>query len=110
MRVLGDGEASMSRPSPIQPASAAQEADWPRLAAPRCRPGHVMALLKPARRHSGQTLVEMGPCVVDIGEAVSVDGTHLGHNLPDSKGNRYCINLVSVAGLPPDDQENKAEL
>ena len=32
------------------------------------------------------------------GEAVSLDGTHLGHNLPDSKGNRYCINLVSVAG------------
>ena len=22
----------------------------------------------------------------------------LGHNLPDKKGNRYCINLVSVAG------------
>eukprot|EP00567_Pseudictyota_dubia_P002974 CAMPEP_0197451538 /NCGR_PEP_ID=MMETSP1175-20131217/29271_1 /TAXON_ID=1003142 /ORGANISM="Triceratium dubium, Strain CCMP147" /LENGTH=185 /DNA_ID=CAMNT_0042984281 /DNA_START=102 /DNA_END=659 /DNA_ORIENTATION=+ len=34
------------------------------------------------------------------GETVSVDGTHLGHNLPDSKGNRYCINLVSVAGQP----------
>ena len=32
------------------------------------------------------------------GETVSVDGTHLGHNLPDSKGNRYCINLVSIAG------------
>merc|ERR1712054_693603 len=32
------------------------------------------------------------------GEAVSVDGTHLGHNLPDSR-NRYCINLVSVAGV-----------
>jgi len=32
------------------------------------------------------------------GEAVSVDGTHLGHNLPDRKGNRYCINLVSIAG------------
>merc|ERR1719203_67280 len=32
------------------------------------------------------------------GETVSVDGTHLGHNLPDRKGNRYCINLVSVAG------------
>ena len=28
------------------------------------------------------------------GETVSVDGTHLGHNLPDRKGNRYCINLV----------------
>jgi peptide methionine sulfoxide reductase MsrB len=34
------------------------------------------------------------------GETVSVDGTHLGHNLPDRKGNRYCINLVSVAGKP----------
>ena len=71
------------------------------------------------------------------GESVSVDGTHLGHNLPDRNGNRYyiqsihpptmdcahaypahtrwaahglmyscfacryCINLVSVAGVPP---------
>lgn len=34
------------------------------------------------------------------GEAVSVDGTHLGHNLPDATGNRYCINLVSAAGNP----------
>lgn len=34
------------------------------------------------------------------GEAVSKDGTHLGHNLPDRKGNRYCINLISVAGRP----------
>lgn len=34
------------------------------------------------------------------GESVSLDGTHLGHNLPDKKGNRYCINLVSVAGRP----------
>jgi len=32
------------------------------------------------------------------GEMVSVDGTHLGHNLPDKVGNRYCINLVSIAG------------
>ena len=38
-------------------------------------------------------------CLAD-GESVSVDGTHLGHNLPDRKGNRYCINLVSVAGKP----------
>lgn len=37
------------------------------------------------------------------GEAVSTDGTHLGHNLPDRRGNRYCINLVSVAGRPADD-------
>ena len=34
------------------------------------------------------------------GETVSLAGTHLGHNLPDAKGNRYCINLVSVAGNP----------
>ena len=38
--------------------------------------------------------------VLPDGECVSVDGTHLGHNLPDAKGNRYCINLVSVAGNP----------
>jgi len=34
------------------------------------------------------------------GEAVSLAGTHLGHNLPDRNGNRYCINLVSIAGHP----------
>ena len=34
------------------------------------------------------------------GEIYSVDGTHLGHNLPDELGNRYCINLSSIAGLP----------
>ena len=26
--------------------------------------------------------------------------SHLGHNLPDRNGSRYCINLVSVAGRP----------
>mmetsp|Transcript_28307 Transcript_28307/g.79209 ORF Transcript_28307/g.79209 Transcript_28307/m.79209 type:complete len:191 (-) Transcript_28307:299-871(-) len=36
--------------------------------------------------------------VLEDGEVASVNGTHLGHNLPDSKGNRYCINIVSVAG------------
>mmetsp|Transcript_72051 Transcript_72051/g.136050 ORF Transcript_72051/g.136050 Transcript_72051/m.136050 type:complete len:273 (-) Transcript_72051:75-893(-) len=34
------------------------------------------------------------------GEAISIHGTHLGHNLPDARGNRYCINLVSIAGRP----------
>jgi len=37
-------------------------------------------------------------CLRD-GECVSTTGTHLGHNIPDQK-NRYCINLVSVAGEP----------
>lgn len=36
--------------------------------------------------------------VLPDGEAVSVDGTHLGHNLPDGKGNR---NLLEVALLAP---------
>ena len=65
---------------------------------------------------------------LENGEAVSLDGTHLGvlhystpdlarpgkltscscschlgHNLPDRTGNRYCINLVSVAGSPEAD-------
>jgi peptide methionine sulfoxide reductase MsrB len=38
--------------------------------------------------------------VLPDGETVSVDGTHLGHDLPDGKGNRYCINLVCNAGNP----------
>jgi len=38
--------------------------------------------------------------VLPNGECISTDGTHLGHNLPDRTGNRYCINLVSVAGRP----------
>ena len=38
--------------------------------------------------------------VLGDGETVSATGTHLGHNLPDRKGNRYCINLVSIAGRP----------
>mmetsp|Transcript_136011 Transcript_136011/g.240408 ORF Transcript_136011/g.240408 Transcript_136011/m.240408 type:complete len:236 (-) Transcript_136011:62-769(-) len=33
------------------------------------------------------------------GETVSVNGTHLGHNLPDEAGNRYCIDIVCVAGF-----------
>ena len=36
--------------------------------------------------------------VLEGGETRSMDNTHLGHNLPDDKGNRYCINLVCVAG------------
>jgi peptide methionine sulfoxide reductase MsrB len=40
-------------------------------------------------------------CLSD-GECVSSTGTHLGHNIPDKKGNRYCINLVSVAGTKPE--------
>ena len=30
--------------------------------------------------------------VLPNGECISDAGTHLGHNLPDGQGNRYCIN------------------
>jgi peptide methionine sulfoxide reductase MsrB len=29
---------------------------------------------------------------------LSTCGVHLGHNLPDGEGARYCINLVCMAG------------
>jgi len=38
--------------------------------------------------------------ILEDGEAVSVDGTHLGHDMPDKEGSRYIINIVSVAGTP----------
>ena len=38
------------------PASAAQEADWPRLAEACGSLGHPLALVKPARRHSARTV------------------------------------------------------
>ncbi len=37
--------------------------------------------------------------VLRDGETVSVDGTHLGHNLPDRHGNRYCISKSSIYHL-----------
>lgn len=47
-------------------------------------------------------------CLRD-GECVSLTGTHLGHNLPDRTGNRYCINLVSVAGYPNNADQGLAQ-
>jgi hypothetical protein len=38
--------------------------------------------------------------VLPNGETVSISGTHLGHNLPDKNGDRFCINLVCIAGNP----------
>ena len=39
----------------------------------------------------------------DGGRMESVCGTHLGHNLPSGGADRYCIDLVCVAGAPPAD-------
>ncbi len=38
--------------------------------------------------------------VLPDGECVTVDGVHLGHNIPDKHGPRFCINLVCIAGKP----------
>jgi hypothetical protein len=35
--------------------------------------------------------------------------SHLGHNLPDRKGSRYCINLVSIAGRPVEGSGEKSD-
>ena len=42
--------------------------------------------------------VESNIVVDPGGEVTSTCGTHLGHNLPDADGDRYCINLVCIAG------------
>ena len=34
------------------------------------------------------------------GEVRSICGLHLGHNIPDKQGDRYCIDLVCIAGKP----------
>lgn len=44
------------------------------------------------------------------GEIESVCGTHLGHNLPDDHGDRYCIDLVCIAGSPPTGAQAVSEL
>jgi peptide methionine sulfoxide reductase MsrB len=48
-------------------------------------------------------LVRENVRVLPDGETVSITGTHLGHNLPDAKGARHCVNIACVSGLPPKD-------
>lgn len=38
--------------------------------------------------------------IMPDGEVISKCGTHLGSNLPDAKGNRYCLDLSCVSGNP----------
>ncbi|CAJ1374556.1 unnamed protein product [Effrenium voratum] len=47
-----------------------------------------------------EELVKSNIEVKEDGEVVSRCGTHLGHNLPDQAGNRYCIDLLCIAGHP----------
>lgn len=38
-------------------------------------------------------------------EVHSKCGTHLGHNIPDNKGTRFCLNVVTTAGNPVKEEE-----
>lgn len=45
-------------------------------------------------------LIKDNVVILPSGEMRSVCGTHLGHNLPDGIDDRYCIDLVCIAGFP----------
>lgn len=49
-----------------------------------------------------------GNIVIDktSGEVRSKCGTHLGHNMPDEQGDRYCLDLVCLAGQPSQLRDN----
>merc|ERR1712146_792175 len=47
-----------------------------------------------------EEVVEGNVIILDGGEMRSMCDVHLGHNLPDNKGDRYCINLVCIASKP----------
>ena len=49
------------------------------------------------RVRSAETISE-NVVIHSSGRMESVCGTHLGHNIPDSNGARFCIDLVCVAG------------
>jgi peptide methionine sulfoxide reductase MsrB len=42
--------------------------------------------------------------ILEDREVVTIDGLHLGHNIPDAKGPRFCINLVCVSGFPAEER------
>ena len=47
--------------------------------------------------------------VLEDGEVVTKDGLHLGHNIPDEKGPRLCINLVCVSGFAPEEESRRTD-
>jgi|EP01046_Picozoa_sp_COSAG06_P058580 peptide methionine sulfoxide reductase MsrB len=55
---------------------------------------HGWPSFRPAEMIAENVIIHTG------GRMSSVCGTHLGHNLPDYTGDRYCIDLVCIAGHP----------
>lgn len=58
---------------------------------------HGWPSFRPAELVSENVIIHPG------GRMESKCGTHLGHNLPEGGVDRYCIDLVCVAGTPGDD-------
>jgi peptide methionine sulfoxide reductase MsrB len=68
--------------------------------------GRSMADWEAESRHHGwpsfreAEIIASNVVIHSGGEMASTCGTHLGHNLPDLSGDRYCIDLVCIAGAP----------
>ena len=60
---------------------------------------HGWPSFRPAELIAENVIIHLG------GRMSSTCGTHLGHNLPDFSGDRYCIDLVCIAGRPANGTE-----
>ena len=60
---------------------------------------HGWPSFRPAELIAENVIIHLG------GRMSSTCGTHLGHNLPDFSGDRYCIDLVCIAGHPANGTE-----
>jgi len=49
-----------------------------------------------------EEMISENVIIHDGGRMESACGTHLGHNLPEDNVDRYCIDLVCIAGTPTD--------
>ena len=58
---------------------------------------HGWPSFRPAEVISMDTLIEQ-PNGEVLTRCPNKKQTHLGHNIPDSRGARYCINAVCIAG------------
>ena len=62
---------------------------------------HGWPSLRDAEANFENIIIQPG----DGGEVTSIDGIHLGHNFPDEKGNRFCLDLVCIAGMSNDEEK-----
>jgi len=63
---------------------------------------HGWPSFRPSEMFKENVIIHQG------GRLESVCGTHLGHNLPDAQGDRFCVDLVCIAGQPPSSSKVQA--